>query len=126
MPVVRNEAAPTSAAKTPLAIMAMIAANHQETISLLIRMHETYTPVAKYKAWPNDNSPVNPKSRSYVRARAPQIKATAIVCCRPGMPKGSEVNSGAIARTISKRANSGREYFQRNIMHAPFQVSLVV
>ena len=64
MPVVRNDAAPTRAANAPLAIIAMIAANHHETISRLIKIHETYTPVAKYKACPNESKPVKPKSRS--------------------------------------------------------------
>ena len=44
MPVVRNEAAPTNAANTPLETVAIIAANHQETISRLIKIQETYTP----------------------------------------------------------------------------------
>ena len=50
IPVVRNDAAPTIAASKPLAAVAMIAASHHETISLFIKIHETYTPVAKYKA----------------------------------------------------------------------------
>ena len=126
MPVVRNEAAPTNAANTPLETVAIIAANHQETISRLIKIQETYTPVAKYKAWPNESNPVNPKRRSYVKASAPQIKATANVCCSPGLPNGRDVNIGATASTTSSNPKSGREYFQRNIMHAPFRVVLVV
>jgi hypothetical protein len=64
IPVVRNEAAPTRAASKPLAAIAMIAASHHDTISWLIKIHETYTPVAKYRAWPKESKPVKPKIKS--------------------------------------------------------------